>query len=333
MAPLDAAEDTKDKEEETPEIKELKVLDDKFLELQKECDREVQAVQRRFQELQRPVLQQRADVLVRGGSDANTGTPAVSGFWVQAMQNHSAFQEEIEEWDSPVLEYVQDIVLENLDPEDLNKGFRLTFKFADNPFFENKTLWKEYHTEEDSPYTGDINCIECKASKIEWKAGKDVTMEIVKKKSKGAKKKQAKEKKEPRNSFLRNFFTDLKQNEPVPDDFDRERIRELCDDSEEEEDDERVMDNLMDVDYEMGCALRDNIVPFAVRWYTEEGEEDEEEEDSDEEEEEDHRRSARRGRAKASAARGAAKAAPKAVDAPAGGSAAGGAAKEECKQQ
>jgi len=195
----------------------------------------------------------------------------------------------------------KDIGKADLDPEDSQKGFKLTFHFAENPFFTDETIWKEYHTQESSPYTGDMDATEIKCSEINWKPGKNVTVEkAVKKKVKGGgakkNKQKAKETEEPRDSFFRNFFRNLRPDMPVPEDVNLDEARDLCDDSDGEGG--GMMELLMENDLEIGSALREQLVPYAVRWFTgearpegcddedDEGEE-EEEEDDDEEEDED----------------------------------------------
>eukprot|EP00928_Gymnodinium_smaydae_P072703 TRINITY_DN56004_c0_g1_i1.p1 TRINITY_DN56004_c0_g1~~TRINITY_DN56004_c0_g1_i1.p1 ORF type:complete len:335 (-),score=143.67 TRINITY_DN56004_c0_g1_i1:237-1241(-) len=290
MAPIEENKAGEEQVEDTPIIKELKVIDDKYLELEREYEREVAKLEALYTEKQRPLLEERATVLQAGESD-QTGTPAVADFWAKALANHPALEDAIEEYDMPVLAFIKDIKKENLDASDSSKGFKLTFEFAENPFFENATLEKEYITEEDSPYTGDINVVEVKSTKVDWKPGKDVTVELVKKKVKGGgakKAKQAKEKQEPRPSFFRGFFRNLKPDMDLPDDINLD-----LDEEDEDMDDENLMQMVMENDHEMGSAIRDNIIPFAVRWYTGEAapeddsfDEDEEEESEDDEDEE-----------------------------------------------
>ena len=47
---------------------------------------------------------------------------------------------QISEKDEGVLEHLIDITEEELDPEDGETGFRLTFHFAKNPYFPHETL-------------------------------------------------------------------------------------------------------------------------------------------------------------------------------------------------
>merc|ERR1712129_317645 len=109
----------------------------------------------------------------------------------------------------------------------------------------------------------------------------------------GAKKaKQKKEKEEARPSFFRDFFRALQVGmEPTEDMV--EQAKSMCefgdeDDDEDELDMDMIIETLMENDHEIGCALRDNIIPFAVRWYTGEASpEDDEEYDDDEDDEDD----------------------------------------------
>jgi len=277
-----------EKEEDPPIIKELKVLDDKYLELEREYEKELQVLQKKFTDMQNPILAERTAVLTANPPDGPvTGTPAISGFWSTAIKNHPAFESVIEEWDEPVLEFIRDITKENLDDSDSNKGFKLTFLFAENPYFSNPTLWKEYHSEESSPYTQECEVTLIKASEIDWKDGKDVTIEKVAKKVKGGgakKAKQKKEKEEPRDSIFRHFFRTLKPDMPVPDDVNLDDVGGMCD---EDDDDEGIMEMLMDNDHEVGMALRDQIIPFAVRWFTGEAAPDDDDDDDEDDESED----------------------------------------------
>merc|ERR1712232_904376 len=219
---------------------------------EREYEKEIQVIQKKYTEKQRPILEERTKVLTTKPADApssSSGTPALSGFWVTAMKNHPAFESVIEEWDEPVLEYITDITKENIDEEDSNKGFKLTFIFAENPYFTNATLTKEYHVKEESPYTQEASVTEIKASPIDWKAGKDVTIEMVSKKVKGrgAKKaKQKKEKEEPRDSIFRHFFRTLTPDMPVPDDVNLEDVQGMMGDDDE---DEGIMEMLIDNDH------------------------------------------------------------------------------------
>jgi len=273
--------ETPAEQEDPPIVKELKELDDKYLELKKACDKEVEEIYRKYTAQQQPLMNQRKDVLCKG-ENSDTGTPACSGFWVQAMQNHPAFDDFVQKWDVPVLEYLTDITTAPLDPVNSNVGFKLSFHFAKNAFFDSLLLEKEYRVEEDSPYTAEFNVTEIKSTEICWNDGKDVTVEKVAKKVKGGgakKNKQKQAKEEPRESFFRDFFRNLKPGDPVPEDMNLEL------DSDEDEDDDDMMEMIMDRDHEMGQAIKEQLIPFAVRWYTGEAAPDMDDDDDDEDEE------------------------------------------------
>merc|ERR1712060_561404 len=213
-------------------------------------------------------------------------------------KNLPTLEDQIEEWDEPVLEYCRDITKNYLSDEDMNKGFKLEFHFVENPHFDNSVLWKEYHTEEESPYTGELDRKEIKVSEINWKPGKNVTVETIKKKTKGGGAKKAKQKgketEEPRDSFFRNFFRNLRPDMPIPDDVNLEAAKEMVDDSDME-DDEEMMGLLMENDHEIGVSIGERLIPFAVRWYTGEAEpegdydddDDDDDDDSDDDDDED----------------------------------------------
>lgn len=322
-----------------PEVEQLKEIDDRYLALEKEYEREVQKLQNEYTKKQQPFLEERKKILTapaEGGPA--TGTPALSSFWLKAMQNHPAFEDNIHEWDEPVLEFLSDIEKADIDNTDHTKGFKLTFHFLENPYFENIKLTKEYITDESNPYCGEEEVKEIKCSTIDWKAGKNVTVERVAKKVKGGgakkQKQKGKEKEEPRESFFRDFFRSMHAEMELPEDARQEDI-----DDEELEDYVRY---LMANDHEIGVALQHHIIPFAIRWYTGEAapdyermgddEDSEEEEDSDDEssEEPPPRKGGKAGGPKAAAKKGKAKASPSASP---GTKPADGKQAEECKQQ
>ena len=72
--------------------------------------------------------------------------------------------------------------------------------------------------------------------------------------------------KEPRDSFFRRFFRNLKLDGVIPTGITPEETRELVDD--EDVNDECLLGLLMDQDFEMERSIRNCLVPFAVRYYT-----------------------------------------------------------------
>jgi|EP00927_Polykrikos_kofoidii_P003266 nucleosome assembly protein 1-like 1 len=324
-----------EKAEDSPLIKELKGWEDKYLELEKEYAAEVHKLQLAFEAKQKPLLEERAKRLaVKEDNSGDAGTPAIPGFWTEALKNHPAFEDEIQEWDEPVLAYLKDITFEQLSAEKSYKeGYKVHFHFETNPYFEPELLTKTYQLEEVCPFRGEDTLKEITSTEVSWKPGKDVTIEKVQKKVKGGgakkNKQKGKEKEEPRDSFFRKFFRNLKGGDPLPED-----LRQLvlhCDDDDEESDDIDVelMEQFMENDRDISDALKDQIVPFAVRWYT--GEAAPEDEDDDEESEEDEDESSSEEDDPPPKKGGKAKKPIKGKESPSTGPA--DAPKEECKQQ
>jgi nucleosome assembly protein 1-like 1 len=99
-------------------------------------------------------------------------------FWLSAMKNQASLAEMINDRDEEALRPLCDIRMEYLD----RPGFRLIFEFAPNDFFTNKTLSKTYYYREENGFGGDFIYDHAEGDKIDWKAGKDVTVRVESKK-------------------------------------------------------------------------------------------------------------------------------------------------------
>jgi nucleosome assembly protein 1-like 1 len=346
MAPTEEKKAGEATEEDSPLVKQLKELDDKVLASVKEYEDKRQELQRKWTELQKPVLEKRSKILTAGGSEDNkTGTPALKGFWLKALQNNPDVSEHIEAHDAPVLEYIKDIVAIDLDPKDSNKGFRLKFIFAENPYFTNSVLSKEIHCSESNPYADEMDVDLIIGCTIDWKKGMDVTVAKAKAKEKKAakgKKKSEKDKEEPRASFFRSFFRTFKKDGRLPDSMlpeDIESVAQFMEGADEED----IVGVLMEHEHGAASSVRDFIIPYAVRWFTgeakPEGDDDDDEdgeEESDDEGDDEEEDSESDDEPKAKGKKGApAKKSPKdkAKKSPKLGAGGDPKEKEECKQQ
>jgi len=108
-------------------------------------------------------------------TEAVTGIPE---FWLSAMKNQISLAEMITDRDEAALKHLTDVRMEYLD----KPGFRLIFEFAENEFFSNKTITKTYFYQNESGYGGDFIYDHAEGDKIDWKAGKDLTVRIESKK-------------------------------------------------------------------------------------------------------------------------------------------------------
>ncbi|KAI9837581.1 MAG: hypothetical protein M1819_007232 [Sarea resinae] len=206
-------------------------------------------------------------------TESMTGIPE---FWLSAMKNQISLAEMITDRDEAALKSLTDVRMEYLD----RPGFRLIFEFADNEFFTNKTISKTYYYHEESGYGGDFIYDHADGDKIDWKAGKDLTVRVESKKQRNKNTKQTRvvKKTVPTESFF-NFFSPPKA--PT-----------------EEDDDDAATDieERLELDYQLGEDIKEKLIPRAIDWFTGEAlqfEELDEEldegdfEDEDDEEDED----------------------------------------------
>ncbi|MCJ1424596.1 hypothetical protein MMC29_002484 [Sticta canariensis] len=202
--------------------------------------------------------------------------PGIPEFWLSAMKNQVSLAELITDRDEAALKVLTDIRMEYLD----KPGFRLIFEFGENEFFSNKTITKTYYYQEESGYGGDFIYDHADGDKIDWKAGKDLTVRIESKKQRNKNTKQTRvvKKTVPTESFF-NFFDPPK----APG----------VDEDEAESDD---VEERLELDYQLGEDIKEKLIPHAIDWFTgealqfEELDEDLEEgdfEDEDDEEDDD----------------------------------------------
>ncbi|MCJ1469966.1 hypothetical protein MMC07_008611 [Pseudocyphellaria aurata] len=197
-------------------------------------------------------------------------------FWLSAMKNQVSLAELITDRDEAALKALTDIRMEYLE----KPGFRLIFEFRENEFFSNKAITKTYYYQEESGYGGDFIYDHADGDKIDWKAGKDLTVRFESKKQRNKNTKQTRvvKKTVPTESFF-NFFDPPK----APG----------TDEDEAESDD---VEERLELDYQLGEDIKEKLIPRAIDWFTgealqfEELDEDLEEgdfEDEDDEEDDD----------------------------------------------
>jgi len=213
--------------------------------------------------------------------DMDENTKGIPKFWLYAMKNANdeCLMGMVETHDEPVLEHLTDITVQLNEPS--NNGFTLRFHFSENEFMSNSVLSKEYTLREDpdpeSPLEYDgPEIISCKGCKIDWKTGKDVTKTTVKlkklkprKTGKGSPDKEIT--KEVRADSFFNFFSPPEHTGGKEDDMSDEDRATLA------------------MDFDVGFAIKEKLVPRAVLYFTGEAfdEEDDDFEDVETEEEEE----------------------------------------------
>ena len=116
------------------------------------------------------------------------GMVGIPEFWLSAMKNQVSLAELITDRDEVALKLLTDIRMEYLE----KPGFRLIFEFAENDFFSNKTITKTYFYQEESGYGGEFIYDHAEGDKIDWKAGKDLTVRVESKKQRNKSKRSQK---------------------------------------------------------------------------------------------------------------------------------------------
>jgi len=317
-------------------VDELIKLDNKYRNIENEYWKEWALLQKKYEDRQKPLLIGRKEVIAAqrkkvvselSAAKAKSKGEVGSGFWLSVLENHPIFSEEIQEWDKMTLSLLTDVRVESLEKENLQAGFKIIFEFdhaVKSPGWEllpftNKELTRVFETKLENEFLTELSVKEIRMEEeIAWKPGQDLTVEIKKIPiNKGPKGKKTggggggagkmKTQRTDRASFFRMFFRTLSMEDPdsMKDLLDKS-LQEMGFDAEDADDEDELqqayedaLEKVSDDAYEMGLCLRDNIIPFAVRWYTgqacsfepesdEDGsEEEEEEEDEDDGEEGD----------------------------------------------
>ncbi|KAF2446155.1 NAP-domain-containing protein [Karstenula rhodostoma CBS 690.94] len=197
--------------------------------------------------------------------DEGKDVKGIPEFWLSAMKNQISLAEMITDRDEGALKHLTDIRMEYLD----RPGFRLIFEFEENEYFTNKTITKTYFYQEENGYGGDFIYDHAEGDKVEWKAGKDLTVRVESKKQRNKNTKQTRvvKKTVPTESFF-NFFEP-----PSP--------------PSDDDDASSDIEERLELDYQLGEDIKEKLIPRAIDWFTGEALQYENLEDFDEGEFED----------------------------------------------
>jgi len=261
-------------------VEALKGVQVKQNGLQNQYKRECLELEKKYLELQKP-LYERRNAIVSGSSPptaeeidagiqaslkdnpdytplaqgAPSGPAAIPEFWLTALSNHVGISDLITERDAGALKHLIDIRLSYLS-SDVPKppGFKITFYFSPNDYFENEVLDKTYLYQEEVGYAGDFVYDRAIGTDIKWKEDKDLTkeFEIKKQRNKNTNRTRLVRKAKPTDSFF-NFFSP-----PVP----------PSEDEELEEEDLEEVEEKLEIDYQIGEDLKEKIIPRAIDYFT-----------------------------------------------------------------
>lgn len=231
-------------------LTQFKELNERRRALEFEFREETSKLEKKYHALNKPLYEQRKELI-----------KSLPNFWRTVLLNHPVLENIISEDDKKALDFLNNIEL-NYDSE--TPSFKLTFEFSENPFFENKSLVKEFTivNPKDPQYSDFI--FECsQGTKIDWKAGNNIcfqkSVKTQRNKKTGNIRKQEVE--VPKPSFF-HFFGDVKY---------------ILSD-ETEEDASQFEDNI-EAEMELAEIFKSTLIPDAQMWYLNENDADEEGED------------------------------------------------------
>ncbi|KAJ3485327.1 hypothetical protein NLI96_g5040 [Meripilus lineatus] len=269
----------------------LKGVQVKQTELQNQYKRECLELEKKYHELQKPLYERRHAIItgatkpteeeIQAGEQQSTkddpdytplpkekpesattetSSPAkgIPEFWLTALRNHVGLNDLITERDAEALKSLIDVRISYLSSDDPKPGFKLTFIFGPNDFFENEVLEKTYLYQEEVGYSGDFVYEKAIGTEIKWKDEKDLTkeFEIKKQRNKNTNRTRLVRKARPADSFF-NFFSP-----PTPPAEDALETGDLDEDELDE------LDEKLELDYQIGEDLKEKIIPRAVDYFT-----------------------------------------------------------------
>ncbi|XP_078493810.1 protein SET-like isoform X1 [Ciona intestinalis] len=161
---------------------------EKIDELQTDIDRlneqaseEILTVEQKYVKLRWPHFEKRSTLIEK-----------IPNFWVTTFINHPQISALLDEEDEDVLHFLTKVEVHEF--EDIKTGYKISFHFKENEYFDNSIISKEFHMNEE----GDPSC---KSTPIRWKEGKDLTKRETQNNSKGKRKHE-----EPESFF--SWFND-----------------------------------------------------------------------------------------------------------------------------
>jgi len=133
-------------------IQKIYELQSEIERLNEEASEEILTVEQKFNKQRMPIYRKRNDIITQ-----------IPKFWSTAIMNHPLFASFITENDRAILDYLKKVEVEEF--EDIKSGYKVSFHFESNPYFENQVLTKEFHLCDPSKTNQNTT--------IKWKEGKD----------------------------------------------------------------------------------------------------------------------------------------------------------------
>ena len=152
---IDESMEEKDFDEETQKaLEEIDASQNEIDVLNEKASEEILKVEQKYNKLRRPFYDKRNEIIQR-----------IPKFWLTAFINHPQISSIIEEDEEDALQYLNKLEVEEY--EDIKSGYRIKLHFAQNPYFENEVLTKEFQLGS----SGDPASV---STAIQWKEGHDL---------------------------------------------------------------------------------------------------------------------------------------------------------------
>ncbi|KAG8933024.1 hypothetical protein FRC03_008643 [Tulasnella sp. 419] len=189
-------------------------------------------------------------------TDEKKDIKGIPDFWLTALKNHVGISPLITERDEEALKHLTDIRFEFLEAP--KHGYKLSFHFSPNNFFDEEVLTKTYNYEEELSYSGEPVYGQAEGSEIHWKENMDLTKEIEtrKQRNKNTNRTRVIQRVKTVPSFFR-FFSP-----PAP-----PKMEDLATGDVDEGELTQTQEQL-ELDYQIGEDLKDKIIPRAIDYYT-----------------------------------------------------------------
>jgi hypothetical protein len=172
---------------EQENLSKVNEIQEKLSELDEEIRQEIKKVEKRINLKREPLLKKRSELLSK-----------VNNFWAEIFANHDFLSNFVSDEDIEVLKYCTNIETNLEEPSNEETIESVNFYFSENPYFNDKVLWKKIKSKKRSDETYQ--------SEISWKEGKSLTQIPSKNKDEsGESKKRSVDDVDDKSSFF-NFF-------------------------------------------------------------------------------------------------------------------------------
>ncbi|KAG5681364.1 hypothetical protein PVAND_010806 [Polypedilum vanderplanki] len=156
---------TKKQKIETEEtlLEEIDTTQNEIDALNEQASEEILKIEQKYNKLRKPFYDKRAAIIEK-----------VDKFWLTTFINHPRISSILQDQEEDCLHYMTKLHVEDFD--DVKTGYRISFHFKENPYFENEVLTKEFHLAAEN--MSDNFTQTSTATQIKWKDGKDLLKEL-----------------------------------------------------------------------------------------------------------------------------------------------------------